>query len=91
MTEKWELAFAVARSISEGVPEATFLALHQKKRTKEARKVLLTVVERFGDNYMMRYTLACYACRLAQLKEAWEWLTKTIDLDQSGNLHMKRE
>ena len=92
MAEKWELAFEVARSISEGVPKASFgyvhmaVALHKMNRTKEALELLLTVVDRFEVNYMMRYTLACYACRLGQLKKAWEWLTRAIDLDETRGL-----
>src|SRR5882724_2652421 len=55
MAEKWELAYEVARSISEKVPEASFgyvhtaVALHQLKRTKEAREVLFAVAGRFED------------------------------------------
>jgi len=92
MAEKWELAFAVARSVSEKVPDASFgyfhmaIALHKMKRTNEALELLLSVADRFEDNYMMRYTLACYACQLGKLEEARNWLKKAFDLPRKAEL-----
>jgi hypothetical protein len=42
--------------------------------------VLLTVVDKFPKEYIIRYNLACYACQLGNLKEARHWLKKAIDL-----------
>ena len=87
---KWELAFEVAQSLSQNVPDASFgfvhmaVALHEMKRTEEARNVLLPVLNKFRDNYMMRYNLACYSCRMGKLKEASKWLKEAIDLDKTG-------
>jgi tetratricopeptide (TPR) repeat protein len=83
---KWELAIEVARIIAQLMPESPFgwihwaFSLHELKRTDEARSILLPVLERFPDEYLMRYNLACYACQLGNLKEAWQWLEKAIDL-----------
>jgi len=56
---KWEYVVEVAKAISEMVPESPFgwfhlaYALHELKRTKEARAVLLPVVDKFSDEYLM--------------------------------------
>jgi len=41
---------------------------------------LLPVVDKFPDQYIIRYNLACYACQLGNLKEARDWLKKAIDM-----------
>src|ERR1039458_8115998 len=55
-------------------------SLHALNRTKEAYDVVYSVVAKFPDEYIMRYNLACYSCRLGNLKEAMKWLEKAIDL-----------
>jgi predicted Zn-dependent protease len=86
MAKKWEGAADIARTLSELVPDSSFgfvqmaFALHELKRTKEAWNVLLPVVDRFPDDPIIRYNMACYACQLGDLKEAWRWLEKAIDL-----------
>lgn len=50
------------------------------KRTREAYGVLISVVDKFPDEHLMRYNLACYSCQLGNLKEAYQWLEKAIDL-----------
>ena len=56
------------------------VSLHEMKRTEEAWKLLLSVVDDFPDNTYMRYNLACYTCQLGKLKDAMTWLEKAIDL-----------
>src|SRR6266853_1802916 len=51
-------------------------ALHELKRTQEARDNLLRVVEAFSVNPTMRYNLACYECQLGRLDQAKHWLEK---------------
>jgi tetratricopeptide (TPR) repeat protein len=55
-------------------------ALHELKRTKEAWGVLIPVVDKFPDDYIISYNLACYCCQLGKRKEAFQWLWKAIDL-----------
>jgi hypothetical protein len=38
------------------------------------------VVDKFPAEHLMRYNLACYSCQLGNLKEAYQWLEKAIDL-----------
>ena len=82
--KKWEMAAEIARAISELVPGVAFgwvhmaYALHAMKRTKEAWDVLLAVVGKFPDEWLMCYNLACYACQLGDPKQAFGWLDKAI-------------
>jgi predicted Zn-dependent protease len=84
--EKWEMAAEVARGMSVILPDNSWgwiqwaYSLHELKRTKEARSVLISVADKFPDQDMISYNLACYCCQLGALKEAMQWLGKTIDL-----------
>jgi tetratricopeptide (TPR) repeat protein len=55
-------------------------SLHELKRTREARELLLKVVEKFGAIPIIPYNLACYACQLGDLTEARQWLTRAEQL-----------
>lgn len=90
--KQWELAATVARKLSQLVPDLPLgwlelaHALHALKRTKEARDVLLPVVDRFPEQYFMRYKLACYACQLGKLDETRHWLEAALELADSTEL-----
>jgi predicted Zn-dependent protease len=56
----------------------TAFALHELRRTSEAKQVLEGVVERFKKNWLMRYNLACYLCQLGDMAEAWRWLEAAV-------------
>jgi len=43
-----------------------------------ARDILLSVVEKFPQEPIIAYNLACYCCQLKQLKDARKWLDKAI-------------
>ena len=40
--------------------------------------VLIPVVDRFPEEYVIRYNLACYSCQMGELEEARAWLKKSI-------------
>jgi tetratricopeptide (TPR) repeat protein len=90
--KRWEYAAEVARAITEFAPESPFgwihcaLALHELKRTREARDLLLPVVDKFPDQYIIRYNLACYAAQLGDLKAARAWLEKAFELNHSKDV-----
>jgi tetratricopeptide (TPR) repeat protein len=92
--KKWEMAAEIARAITELLPENSFgwvhwaFSLHELKRTKEAWGVLVPVVDKFPDENIIRYNLACYACQLGNLKEAWQWLEKAFDFGDSKQLKL---
>ena len=39
-------------------------SLHELKRTQEAYDTLIQVVDKFSNEHMMLYNLACYSCQL---------------------------
>jgi tetratricopeptide (TPR) repeat protein len=83
--KKWDGAVEIARTLSEMLPNNSWgyihfaYALHALKRTKEAYEVLILVKDKFSNSTML-YNLACYSCKLNQLKESMSWLEKAIDL-----------
>lgn len=84
--QRWDACVDFARAITIGAPQEVFgwvqlsYALHELKRTQEARDNLLTVVEQFPKDVTMRYNLACYACQLGDMPAALEWLKKSFAL-----------
>ena len=38
------------------------------------------MVDKFPDEHTVSYNLACYACRLGNLRESLQWLERAIDL-----------
>ncbi len=93
MAQKWEMAAEIARGISEILPDNSWgyiqwaYSLHELKRTREARCVLLPVADKCPDDYLIRYNLACYCCQLGERKESLQSLDKAIDL--AGKKHIR--
>ena len=91
----WALAVEVAGALTRLLPgEAEgwvhrSYALHELKRTTEARDALLPVLDRFPDDATMRYNLACYECQLGNLPAARDWLERAFALD--GGSQLKRQ
>jgi predicted Zn-dependent protease len=83
---EWELAAEVAKNFRETEPDSPFgfvhlaYALHEMKRTQEAQDLLLPVIDKFRDEFIIRYNLACYACQLGDREGAWKWLEKSMAL-----------
>src|SRR5207249_9606341 len=82
MAEKWESANEIAWVFSEAMATHMARSLHEMKRTDGARRLLLTVVDKFPDNHLMRYNLACYASQLGDFKEARKWLEQAFGLSK---------
>jgi predicted Zn-dependent protease len=53
-------------------------ALHELKRTAEARDLLLPAITQFPNEAILTYNLACYECCLGNLDGARQWLKKTF-------------
>ncbi len=92
LKSEWDSAAEIAQLLCQIVPETPFgwihlaYALHELKRTKEAYQVLIPVLDRFPDEYVIRYNLACYSCQLGRLEEARSWLTKAVALAGSDTI-----
>jgi len=82
--KKWEAALDIASALVQMVPELALgwvhrsFSLHELKRTEEARDNLLRVVDKFPEDPIMRYNLACYECQLGRLEQAKDWLEKAF-------------
>ncbi len=88
----WVLAGQVARALCTNQPSLSLgwiclaHAAHKLNHTREARTLLLTVVDEFPADYSIRYDLACYACLLGNIGEAWCWLERAMALPHSKKL-----
>jgi len=84
--KNWEAAAEIAQNMATLLPENPWgpfhlaFSLHELKRTQAAYDALKPVADRFPNEWLMRYNLACYSCQLGHLKEAEQWLAKAIDL-----------
>jgi predicted Zn-dependent protease len=84
--KKWDAALDIASALVQMVPGHPLgwvhrsYCLHEMKRTEEARDNLLRVVDKFPDDPIMRYNLACYECQLGRLEQAKTWLEKATKL-----------
>lgn len=82
--EKWEAALDIAAALVQAEPEdpdgwiGQSFALHEMKRTAEARDYLLRVIDKFPKISVMRYNLACYECQLGSSEKAKDWLKKAF-------------
>ena len=79
---KWAVCLELATAMTERIPKAPFgwihrsFALHELKRTEEARDNLLDVIANFPDDATLRYNLACYESQLGHLNLALAYLEK---------------
>jgi tetratricopeptide (TPR) repeat protein len=54
-----------------------------------AQTVLLQAWPMFPSEPLIPYNLACYACQLGKLKEAWDWLEEAFDIGDAEKLKLK--
>jgi predicted Zn-dependent protease len=83
---KWEAALEVATRLAKANPDdrhawvSRSFALHELKRTAEARENLLSVLPRFPTDALMRYNLACYECQIGNHDAACKRLREAFAL-----------
>ena len=88
----WEECVRIATSIVALAPSEVFgwihrsYALHELKRTQEARDLLLPAVKLFPKNETIPYNLACYECQLGEVAAARDWLRRAMKLRQPAAL-----
>ena len=73
-----ELLVRISPSEAAGYLHRSF-ALHELKRTQEAFDLLYPVAQRFPEEAVIPYNLACYACQLGHLEQAQDWLKECYD------------
>jgi len=49
---------------------------------------LLAVVNKFPENAIMRYNLACYAAQMGLLEESCGWLVQAFEIEDSVQLKL---
>jgi tetratricopeptide (TPR) repeat protein len=84
--KQWEAALDIAAALIRIDPDGSLgwvgrsFALHELKRTTEARDNLLTVLDKFPGESILRYNVACYECQLGRLEQAKSWLEKAFKM-----------
>ncbi|MFN3409160.1 MAG: TPR end-of-group domain-containing protein [Limisphaerales bacterium] len=91
--KQWEACCDIGRALTRVAPARPqswihlSFALHELRRTNEARDNLLRVADRFPTNVLLRYNLACYECQLNRPDEAMRWLRAALQLaEEPGDL-----
>jgi predicted N-acetyltransferase YhbS len=90
--KKWEAALDIASALIQLMPDHSVgwihrsFALRELNRTAEARDNLLPVLEKFPDDAIMRYNLACYECQLGNLEQAKDWLEKAFRIGKARKM-----
>lgn len=88
----WQTGLDIASALIQTAPDSPHgwvhrsYCLHELKRTAEARDNLLRVVDKFPEDAIMRYNMACYECQLGRLPEARQWLRKAFTLADVGRI-----
>ena len=73
--KRWDYAVEIASTLVQQLPDNALhwinrsFALHELKRTREARDLLLPAAAKFPDGDAIRYNLACYECQLGNLPD----------------------
>lgn len=90
--KSWEQGVAVAARIVELAPKEVFgwiqrsYALHELKRTREARDLLQPAAKFFPKVETIPYNLACYECQLGDLAAARDWFQRALKLHNRTEL-----
>jgi predicted Zn-dependent protease len=89
---RWIEAIETADGLIAQIPEQSegyikrAYALHELKRTQEAWDTLEPVSQRFAENWLIPYNLACYACQLGHAPEAVKLLKKALRLGNAREI-----
>lgn len=92
--KNWGAALNIAAALIQLKPDGPLgwvhrsYALHELKRTAEARDNLLRVLDKFPISATMRYNLACYECQLGDLERAKQWLEKAFKLGDAKKMKL---
>ncbi|HVK58443.1 MAG TPA: tetratricopeptide repeat protein [Candidatus Kapabacteria bacterium] len=90
----WEAAFVVSKALCELAPQSSEAwichanTLRNYKGLVEAWNMLLGVVNKFPDDAIIRYNLACYAAQMGLLEESCAWLVQAFELEEAAQLKL---
>jgi predicted Zn-dependent protease len=92
--EWWEAAYVISRALCNLVPESADAwicqanTLRHYKGIMEAWQLLLGVTEKFQDEPIIRYNLACYAAQMGLIEDSCGWLVEAFELEDSSQLKL---
>jgi hypothetical protein len=82
----WEMAARTAQEHSRVAPQSSYgwlchvVCLDKMGRTKEAYDMTLPLLEKLPHEFFVPYNLACFACRLGNREDAWNWVQRAFPL-----------
>jgi len=92
--KKWEAALDIAATFIQLAPQYPFgwlhrsFALHELKRTAEARDNLLIALDKLPGESILPYNVACYECQLGRLEQAKHWLEKAFKMGNARRMKL---
>jgi hypothetical protein len=92
IAEEWASALKVSRRLCHVAPSrpegwvCKAYCFSQRAKTLQAKRILLRVTKRFPSEPVIFYNLACYACQLGQISEAFEWFLRALRIENSRSL-----
>jgi tetratricopeptide (TPR) repeat protein len=96
--KNWQACIQVAQKMTRRDPEVAdgwinyANGLFFMKRTLEALQMLISVREKFKDDFRFPYNLACYSCQLSKFPESEKWLNMAFTLARkSGQIEHVRQ
>ena len=90
----WEAAYVVSKALCELAPESAAAwicqanTLRHYKGLVEAWNVLLGAAEKFHEDAIIRYNLACYTAQMGMLEDSCGWLVQAFELEDSSQLKL---
>lgn len=90
--KQWENAVEAARAITKRHPKNPIgwihlaFALHELRRTQEAYDSILSILDSFPNDWLMRYNMACYAVQLGNVEEGREWLERARKIGDKNEI-----
>jgi len=90
----WEAAYVVSKALCQLAPDSAEAwicqanTLRNYKGVIDAWTLLLSIVNKFPNDAIIRYNLACYAAQLNLLEEACGWLVQAFELEESVQLKL---
>ena len=87
--KRWDACIDLADAVVKSVPDNPqgwihrSYALHELKRTQEAHDQLLPVADKFADEWIVPYNLACYWSLAKNVKLALGYLARAFDIDSN--------
>jgi hypothetical protein len=88
-TQDLETALTVAQTICRLEPSHPFSRVHQAEALQSVESPSPATgqpVLRLPYLFAIPYNLACYACQLGNLEEAWDWLEVAIEISDPGEV-----